>query len=56
MNVETVSMVTVDGEDFVVALDDLAALADEIGARANPLSLIPRGAADRSAQAAAGFR
>ena len=53
---ETATMVTADGEDFVVALDDLAALADCIGARANPLSLIPEGAADQAARAAAGFQ
>jgi DNA-binding transcriptional ArsR family regulator len=53
---ETATMVTADGEDFVVALDDLAALADCLGARANLLSLIPAGAADLAARAAAGFQ
>ncbi len=49
-------MVTVDGEDFVVALNDLSAMADFIGARANPLSLLPAATAEQSAHTAAGFQ
>ena len=53
MSAETVSMVTLDGEDFVASLEDLAALADVVGARANALSLIPEGAGRKERATAA---
>lgn len=50
MTTATAPLLRVDGEDFLIALDDLAALADGLGARANMLSLIP--ASDGGARAA----
>ncbi|MBN9661080.1 MAG: DUF4339 domain-containing protein [Acidobacteria bacterium] len=52
----TISMLRTEEEDFLIALDDLAALADSLGARANALSLIPPGqGGPRTAEAAAAF-
>ena len=46
----------VEGEDFVANLDELASLADALGARANTLSLLPEGGnADGAARAKARF-
>jgi len=53
---ETRSRLTVDGEDLVVSMDDLAVVADAMGARPNALSLIPQGSGDKDAPAAAEFR
>ncbi len=53
----TTSMLRMEEEDFLVALDDLAALADSLGARANALSLIPPGpGGHRTAEAVAAFQ
>jgi hypothetical protein len=49
-------MVMADGEDFIAALDDLASMADAIGAQPNALSLIPKSTGgERAENAAAGF-
>jgi hypothetical protein len=46
-----------DGEDYLMADSDLSLLADQIGARANSLALLPEAKADpdRSARVAADF-
>lgn len=51
------SRVRVEGEDFLIAMDDLAALAEGLGARANALSVIPAGdAGGRATQVVAALR
>lgn len=52
----TTSLLRVEEDDFLIALDDLAALADSLGAQANALCLIPPGPGEpRRAEAAAAF-
>ncbi|QOY91334.1 GYF domain-containing protein [Paludibaculum fermentans] len=53
----TAALLRMEEEDFLIALDDLAALADSLDARANPLSLIPPGpGGNRTTAAAAAFQ
>ena len=49
--------IAIDGEDYLLAESDLSALADLIGARSNPLALLPGGdpAADTKARLGAEF-
>ena len=49
--------IVIDGEDYLLAAGDLSALADLIGARSNPLALLPAGdpAADGRARLGAEF-
>ncbi|MGJ5819902.1 GYF domain-containing protein [Paludibaculum fermentans] len=53
----TTPLVLVEEEDFLIALDDLAELADSLGARANAMSLIPPGTGgQRTTEVAAAFQ
>jgi hypothetical protein len=54
--VDTANIIAVEGEDFLLALEDLTALADSLSARANALSVVPEGSGGgRAAQAREAF-